>query len=63
MSFRSVRTTITLLSGSCILAVVMALVGYVLFAGMRTQSLVDTHTAQLAERADWTPRPRRSPAA
>lgn len=51
MSFRSVRTTITLLSGSCILAVVMALVGYVLFAGMRTQSLVDTHTAQLAERA------------
>ena len=51
MSFRSVRTTITLLSGSCILAVVMALIGYVLFAGMRTQSLVDTHTAQLAERA------------
>ena len=51
MSFRSVRTTITLLSGSCILAVVMALVGYVLFAGMRTQSLVDTHTAQLADSA------------
>jgi len=50
MSFRSVRTSITLLSGSCILAVVMALVGYVLFAGMRTQNLVDTHTTALAER-------------
>ena len=50
MSFRSVRTTITLLSGSCILAVVVALVGYVLFASLRTQSLVDDHTTTLAER-------------
>ncbi|APQ13280.1 chemotaxis protein [Pseudomonas oryzihabitans] len=50
MSFRSVRTSITLLSGSCVLAVVMALVGYGLFAGMRTQRLVDTHTTALAER-------------
>nr|WP_145007676.1 methyl-accepting chemotaxis protein [Pseudomonas psychrotolerans] len=51
MSFRSVRTSILLLSGSCVLAVVMALVGYVLFAGVRTQTLVDTHTTALAERA------------
>ncbi|MBA1182093.1 methyl-accepting chemotaxis protein [Pseudomonas psychrotolerans] len=51
MSLRSVRTTITLLSGSCILTVVMALVGYALFAGTHTQSLVDTHTTDLAERA------------
>ncbi|MGF7243954.1 methyl-accepting chemotaxis protein [Pseudomonas oryzihabitans] len=51
MSFRSLRTSITLLSGSCILAVVIALICYALFTGMQTQLLVDRHTTELAEGA------------
>ena len=51
MNSRSIRTSITLLAGACILAVVAALIAYTLFAGQRTRALVDSHTEALAATA------------
>ena len=51
MSSRSIRTSITLLAGACILVVVIALIAYTLLAGQRTRTLVDTHTEALAANA------------
>ena len=51
MSSRSIRTSITLLAGACILVVVIALIAYTLLAGQRTRTLVDTHTEALAATA------------
>ncbi|MBZ9558421.1 MULTISPECIES: methyl-accepting chemotaxis protein [unclassified Modicisalibacter] len=49
MQFKSVRTLVTTLVGSCILLVVVALVGYSMFANSRNQALVDAQTSDLLE--------------
>ncbi|GHB18696.1 methyl-accepting chemotaxis protein [Salinicola rhizosphaerae] len=47
MHFKSVRSLVTLLVGACILLVVVALVGYSLYADSRSQALVDAKTQAL----------------
>ncbi|WP_136065171.1 methyl-accepting chemotaxis protein [Modicisalibacter radicis] len=49
MHFKSVRTLVTVLVGSCILLVAAALVIYSLIANARSQALVDSETRTLLE--------------
>lgn len=50
MRLRSIRTTIAIMSGSCVLAIVVVLMGYSLVSGQKTQALVTDHTTAMAER-------------
>ncbi|WIX32361.1 methyl-accepting chemotaxis protein [Salinicola sp. JS01] len=47
MHFKSIRTLVTLLVGTCIVFVVAALVGYTIYANARSQALVDARTDTL----------------
>ncbi|MCU9949315.1 methyl-accepting chemotaxis protein [Pseudomonas sp. PDM13] len=49
MKFRSIQFSVATLAGASVLAVVVALVLYALFAGARTQELVQTRTQALLE--------------
>ncbi|GLK87719.1 methyl-accepting chemotaxis protein [Pseudomonas turukhanskensis] len=49
MRFKSIQFSVALLAGASVLAVVVALVLYSLFAGARTQELVKTSTQSLLE--------------
>ncbi|WP_106476665.1 methyl-accepting chemotaxis protein [Phytohalomonas tamaricis] len=49
MHFKSIRSFIVALAGACILAVVAVLVLYALFSASRTQTTVETRTAELLE--------------
>ncbi len=49
MRFKSIQFSVVTLAGASILAVVVALVLYALFAGSRTQSLVQERTQGLLE--------------
>lgn len=49
MRFKSIQFSVVILAGASILAVVVALVLYALFAGSRTQSLVQERTQSLLE--------------
>ncbi|WP_244890921.1 cache domain-containing protein, partial [Modicisalibacter xianhensis] len=49
MHFKSLRTFITLLVGTCILVVIGVLIAYSLFANSRSQALVESQTTALLE--------------
>ncbi|WP_243836212.1 methyl-accepting chemotaxis protein, partial [Modicisalibacter xianhensis] len=49
MRFKSLRTFITLLVGTCILVVIGVLIAYSLFANSRSQALVESQTTALLE--------------
>ncbi|MFU6377027.1 methyl-accepting chemotaxis protein [Metapseudomonas otitidis] len=51
MKFRSIQFSVATLAGASVLAVVVALVLYALFAGARTQELVQSRTETLLEQA------------
>ncbi len=49
MRFKSIQSSVALMAGASILAVVVALVLYALFAGARTQAHVQERTQSLLE--------------
>src|SRR3546814_18418104 len=49
MRFKSIQFSVATMAGASILAVVVALVPYALFAGARTQTLVQERTPSLLE--------------
>lgn len=51
MTFKSIRSAISLYAGCCVLAVVLTLIGYFYYAGEQSQRLVAESTNQLVEEA------------